>query len=153
MLRRASRLAPALVLALFAWTGLAQTAHAQSQWEDQVRSQLNLVMTFAESVGWQRTHDFFIGSLRDDESDTFTGDFEEGWEYRIVSFCDEDCTDIDLYLTDENDNEIDEDVSTNRVPIIECEPAWTGEFNIRVRMYECEVEPCYFGIGVFGRRK
>jgi hypothetical protein len=153
MLRRASRLAPALVLALFAWTGLAATAQAQSEWADQVRYQLDLVKTFAESVGWEQTHDYRIESLRDDESDEFTGDFREGWEYRIVAFCDEDCRDIDLYLEDENGNEIDSDVSTNDVPVIECDPAWSGEFQIRVRMYECEVEPCYFGIGVFGRRK
>jgi hypothetical protein len=70
-----------------------------------------------------------------------------------VAFCDEDCSDIDLYLEDENGNEIDSNVSTDDVPIIECRPAWSGRFQIRVRMYECSVEPCYFGVGVFGRHR
>lgn len=150
---RTARLAPAVVLALLASTGLATPVQAQSEWAEQVRFQLDLVKTFAESVGWQQTHDYRIESLRDDESDYYTADMRDGWEYRIVAFCDEDCSDIDLYLEDENGNELDSDVSTNDVPIIECRPAWNGEFRIRVRMYECSVEPCWFGVGVFGRRR
>ncbi len=150
---RVTRLAPALVLALFAWTGLATPAHAQTDWEGQVRFQLDLVKTFAASVGWEQTHEYRIEALQDDESDFYTADMDDGWEYRIVAFCDEDCSDIDLYLEDENGNEIDSDVSTDDVPIIECRPAWSGRFQIRVRMYECSVEPCYFGVGVFGRHR
>ena len=132
---------------------LAAPAHAQTDYESQVRFQLNIVKTFAESTGWERTHDFEIGSLHEGESDSFTGTFRDGWEYRIVSFCDEDCSDIDLYLQDGYDNEIDSDVSTNDVPVITCRPNRTGEYTIRLSMYGCSSEPCYFGIGVFGRRR
>jgi hypothetical protein len=132
---------------------LAAPAQAQSDYENQVRFQLGIVKTFAESTGWEQTHDYEIGALDDDESDAFTGDFREGWEYRIVSFCDEDCSDIDLYLRDQNGIEIDSDVSTNDVPVISCRPGKSEEYTIEVRMYECSSEPCYFGIGIFGRRR
>ena len=153
MSRRVTHLAPALVLALLTWSGFATPAQAQTEYESQVRFQLDLVKTFAQSVGWQQTHNYRIEALEDDADDYYTAEMDAGWEYRIVAFCDNDCTDIDLYLEDENGNEIDSDVSTNDVPIIECRPSWTGQFQIRVRMYECEVEPCYFGVGVFGRRQ
>jgi hypothetical protein len=152
MLRATLRAAFASGCAFILWAGLLATpAQAQSDYENQVRFQLGIVKTFAESTGWEQTHDYEIGSLDDGESDSFTGTFREGWEYRIVSFCDEDCSDIDLYLRDGYDNEIDSDVSVNDVPVMECRPSRTGEYSIQVSMYECSTEPCYFGIGVFGR--
>lgn len=154
MLRATLRAAVASGCTLIVCAGLlAAPAHAQSDYEGQVRFQLNLVKTFAESTGWEQTHDFEIGSLHEGESDAFTGTFHDGWEYRIVSFCDADCTDVDLYLRDEYDDEIDSDVSTNDVPIIRCRPSRTEEYTVQLNMYECSAEPCYFGIGVFGRRR
>jgi hypothetical protein len=132
---------------------LAAPAHAQNNYESQVRFQLDLVKTFAESTGWELTHEFQIGSLREGEDDAFTGTFRDGWEYRIVSFCDEDCSDVDLYLRDGYGDEVDSDVSTNDVPIIECRPSRTGDYTVQLSMYECSAEPCYFGVGVFGRRR
>lgn len=154
MLRATLRAALTSGCALIMWAGLlAVPAHAQSDYENQVQFQLNLVKTFAESTGWEQTHDYEIGSLHKGESDTFTGTFRDGWEYRIVSFCDQDCSDVDLYLRDPYDNEIDSDISTNDVPVIECRPSRTGEYTVQLSMYECSSEPCYFGIGVFGRRR
>jgi hypothetical protein len=154
MLRPTLRAASAAGITLLIGAGLlAAPAQAQSDYENQVRFQLGIVQTFAESTGWEQTHDFEIGSLDAGETDSFTGDFREGWEYRIVSFCDEDCSDIDLYLHDEDGDEIDSDVSTNDVPIISCRPRRSEEYTIEVRMYECSSEPCYFGIGIFGRRR
>ncbi len=154
MLRATLRAAIATGCALVMWAGtLAVPAHAQTDYESQVQFQLDLVKTFAESTGWEQTHDFEIGSLEEGESDAFTGTFRDGWEYRIVSFCDNDCSDVDLYLRDGDGDELDSDISTNDVPIIGCRPGRTGEYTVQLTMYECSVEPCYFGIGVFGRRR
>lgn len=141
-------------VAFIVGTGLvAAPVQAQTEYHEQVRFQLNLVKTFAESVGWELTHEYHIGSLNDNETDAFTGTLRDDWEYRIVSLCDVDCSDIDLYLRDEDDNELDSDVGIDDAPIIESRPRRTGSFTIEVRMYECSQEPCYFGIGVFGRRR
>lgn len=131
----------------------AAPGEAQTRYHDQVRFQLNLVKTFAESIGWEQTHEYHIGALDDDETDAFTSTFREGWEYRIVSLCDVDCSDIDLYLRDDDDDEIDSDTGVDDAPIIESRPRWTGQYTVQVRMYECKQEPCYFGIGVFGRQR
>ncbi|NIM49256.1 MAG: hypothetical protein GTN78_19755 [Gemmatimonadales bacterium] len=146
--------APHFCGAAFLFCGvLAGPVQAQTEYEGQVRFQLDLVKAFAQTVGYDQTHDYHIGALNDSDSDSFTVTLREGWDYRIVSFCDEDCSDIDLYLEDENDNEIDSDVEIDDVPIIESRPRWTGRFTIRVRMYECSAEPCYFGVGVFGTER
>lgn len=131
---------------------VARPALAQNEYEEMVRFQLGLVEAFANSVGYETSHEFHISSLPEGESDEFTATLDEGWDYRIVTFCDQDCDDVDLFLVDENGNDIDSDVSLDDMPIIESQPAWTGQFTIRVRMYSCSAEPCYFGIGVFGKQ-
>lgn len=128
-------------------------AAQNTEFENQVRFQLNLVKRFAETVGFAATHDFHVGSLRDDQSDQLTVTLEGGMEYRIVSFCDEDCSDVDLYLLDGKGNAVQEHTGTDDTPILEVRPDRGGSFTIRVRMYECSTEPCYFGVGVFGRRR
>ena len=73
-----------------------------------------------------------------------------GRDYRFVALCDEDCDDIDIYLEDLNGNVIDEDISINDAPVVGA----TGRgdrVRVRVRMYSCSVEPCYYALGMFVR--
>ena len=128
---------------------LVPTAGAQS-YADQVRSQLDGAKQALRSEGFTRSHDYKIESLDDGAEDTFTVDLEEGREYALVGACDVDCSDMDFWLYDENDNLIDSDTSTDDVPVVRVTPRWSGTFEIRVKMYECSNEPCFYGIGVFG---
>ena len=125
----------------------------QSQYHEQIRVQLGAVESTLLQEGYQQTHDFYIDALYEDDGDIYVLTLRDDMEYQIVAVCDEDCTDIDLYLYDENENLIDEDETDDDVPVIESRPRWTGGFGIEVEMYECYNEPCYFGIGVFGRRR
>lgn len=140
--------------AFLALTQIAtQTAQAQdaAKYEAQVRVQLDAVAEVAAENGYEQTHDYVIDRLDGDGEDSFTLTLEEGVTYTIASVCDEDCSDVDIRLYDENENLIDADESADDVPITEVTPAWTGEFTITVHMYECKREPCFYGIGVFGR--
>jgi len=128
---------------------LPPTVQAQS-YSAQVRSQLNTAQSTLRREGFTRTHDYEIDSLNDDAEDSFTLTLTGNREYAIVGACDNDCSDIDFWLYDENDNLIDSDTSTDDIPMVRVTPRWTGTFRIRVKMYECSVEPCYYGIGVFG---
>ena len=126
------------------------TPTAQAQYTAQVRRQLDAAGSTLSREGYSRSHDYEIDNLDDDAEDSFTLTLTQGREYAIVGACDNDCSDIDFWLYDENDNLVDSDTSTDDIPIVRVTPRWTGTFRIRVKMFACSAEPCYYGIGVFG---
>ncbi len=130
---------------------LAVPSAAQAQYEGQIRNQLHAIQTVAESADYRRTHEYQIDRLQHDRVVAFNVTLREGWEYQIASVCDNDCTDLDLEIYDEHENLIDADHEVDDMPIVGVEPLWTGRFTIRVRMHACSSEPCYFGVGVFGK--
>ena len=135
---------------LFAAFVLAVAPVAQAQYSNQVRNQLDAARATLAREGMSQTHDYEIDSLDDDAEDSFTLTLRADREYAIVGACDNDCSDMDFWLYDENDNLIDSDTSTDDVPVVRVTPRWSGQFRIRVKMYACSVEPCFYGIGVFG---
>ncbi|MEN8145121.1 MAG: hypothetical protein ABFS14_09240 [Gemmatimonadota bacterium] len=124
---------------------------AAAQYQGQVRTQLNAIQTVAESADFYRTHEYQIDRLPDDRGVAFTVTLREGIQYQIASVCDRDCTDLDLEIYDEHGNLIDADHEADDLPVVGVEPLWTGRFTIRVSMHACTSEPCYFGVGVFGK--
>ena len=130
---------------------LAFPATAEAQYEGQVRNQLHAIQTVAESADYRRTHEYQIDRLSHDRVVAFNVTLREGWDYQIASVCDLDCTDLDLEVYDEYENLIGADHERDDMPIVAVEPLWTGRFTIRVRMHACSSEPCYFGVGVFGK--
>lgn len=100
--------------------------------------------------GYELTHNIRTGYLRTGEVTNYYFNLSSGRNYIIYAVCDEDCGDIDLCLFDENDNEISCDNKTDSMPFVNVTPRWTGSFRLRVRMYNCRVNPCKFGIAVFG---
>ena len=138
---------PAALLA--AALALAAPAGAQS-YAAQVRVQLDAAAEALREEGFGKTHDYEIDGLDVDEEDTFSVTLEADRAYAFVGACDADCSDIDFWLYDEAGDLLDADTSTDDVPIVRVTPGASGPFQIRVRMIECAVEPCYYGIGVFG---
>lgn len=127
---------------------LAPNAEAQS-YSDQVRVQLDAAKQTLRSEGFSQSHDYEIDSLNDGAEDSFTVRLNADQDYALVGACDVDCSDMDFWLYDENANLIDSDTSTDSVPVVRVTPRWSGQFTIRVKMYECSSEPCFYGIGVF----
>lgn len=146
-MRRTTALAAA-VLAL----AVAAPASAQdNRFEEQVAFQMSIVESFARSVGFEKTHELLFSSLDEGESETFTLNVDAGMDYRMIALCDEDCDDIDIYLEDGAGNVIDQDVSVNDAPVVSLSARADTSYRLRVRMYTCSVEPCYFGVAIFGR--
>lgn len=131
---------------------LAAPAQAQdNRFEEQVAFQMSIVESFANSVGYEMTHDILFSALDEGESETFTVDVRAGFDYRMLALCDEDCTDIDVYLEDASGNALDQDVSLNDAPVVSMTARTDEQVRLRVRMYECSTEPCFFGVAIFGR--
>lgn len=128
------------------------TAQAQSQAiRELIAQQLLQAGIIFTAAGYELTHEIEYSSLNDGYSDTYTVNLQGGVEYKITAACDGDCGDIDLKLYDENGNLIDSDVETDDRPIVGVTPRWSGRFKLWVRMYDCTANPCYFGIGIFGK--
>lgn len=139
------------LLVLLAAAFAAPAAAQSNEFEQQVAFQMSVAEAFANSVGYEMTHSMIYSSLDEGESETFTLDVDGGKDYRMISLCDEDCDDIDIYLEDMNGNVIDEDISLNDAPVVGLTAKGESRYRIRVHMYSCSIEPCYFAIGVFGR--
>ena len=129
---------------------IATPAHGQSnEFEEQVAFQMSVAEAFANSVGFT-LDDMLFSSLDDGEEERMTFELQSGRDYRMIALCDEDCDDIDIYLEDMNGNVVEEDISIDDAPIVSA--AGRGErMRLRVRMYSCNVEPCYYAVGVFVR--
>jgi hypothetical protein len=136
---------------LSALTVLFTPGNAQAQYSSTVRRQLERVQSSIANYGFERSHNFTIDKMDEGENEYFTVTLDRGRAYMIAGACDQDCSDVDLKIFDENWNEIDADRRTDDLPVVAVTPSWTGRFNIKVTMYECSSEPCYYGVGIFER--
>ncbi len=131
--------------------GAAAPTIAQSSYEQEVNRLLNLTQNVANGRGFSSSHSRYNGQLNTNREDTVTLDLNAGTSYMMVAQCDRDCSDIDMWLYDENGNLIDSDVLVDDTPIVEVTPLRNARFSLRTRMITCSVEPCYYGIGVYAR--
>ena len=132
--------------------GAAALPAAAGKYTDQVNILLDRVDTAMAKRGFEQTHTPKIDKLRQGDSDSFSFTLKKGMSSTIVSVCDADCSDLDLVLRDEGGNDIDNDDQRDDMPIVSVQPKWTGKFTLRVKMYSCNNNPCYYGIGIYGAR-
>lgn len=130
---------------------LLLTATAQGgEYTDQVKAQLALVRMAGQNEGWQETHDNKFDSMDSGDSKTYNITLRSGRSYKVVGVCDNDCSDLDLAIY-YNGNLIKKDQQTDSVPIVEVTPIWTGQFELKVTMYACSNDPCFYGVSVLGK--
>ncbi|MBV9127390.1 MAG: hypothetical protein JO117_04815 [Verrucomicrobia bacterium] len=76
----------------------------------------------------------------------------KGNTYALVAGGCEDAYDVDVIVYDENGNVIGEDSDTAPVAVVEnITPAWTGDFFVRVRMYDCTSNGAHYVL-LLGRK-
>jgi hypothetical protein len=123
-----------------------------NHWIDTVRAQLVQAAIALNLDGdYELTHDPYGDTLSSRQNDSLLLNLDQGIDYAIVGVCDQDCRDIDLRLYDQNGNLIDSDTGYDDYPYIRVTPRWTGRFKLKVSMVSCSSNPCYYGIGTFGR--
>ena len=132
--------------------GAGAPSIAQSSYQEDVNRLLNLTQNLANQSGFSRSHSRHNGQLRNGQEETVTLLLDAGTSYMMVAQCDSDCSDIDLWLYDEKGNLIDEDTLVDDTPVLNVTPVRDARFSMRARMISCNVEPCYYGIGVYERK-
>lgn len=124
-----------------------------NEYERQVQAQLSRVSRDLEGDGYTQTHPTRSGSLDEGDERSFRVNLRTGFTYSIRGQCDADCDDMDLAIYDSNGNEVDSDYMIDDFPILTVRPNMTQEFRVVISMPGCSAEPCYYGVGIWGRRE
>ena len=144
------RVAVAVTVAL-AIVASSAAAQSESRWRTQVESQLKNAAKTLSDKGYEQTHETQIGTLHDDENDSFNLTLHSGTTYALVGVCDNDCKDLDLVLYDADGDQVDSDIQNDDVPIVQVTPRETQRYRVKVIMANCQTSPCWYGIGVYGK--
>lgn len=141
---------PLFCLAFLVLASISSAAFAQNEFLDLVESQLlDAAATFYDG-GYEGTHGPYTGMLNQGGESSVVLTLDGLRSYRITAACDQDCSDVDLYLYDEYDNLIDSDEEYDDYPLVSVTPKRRGRFTAVVRMASCDQQPCYYGVRAFG---
>ena len=144
------RIAVVVILALASGTPSAR-AQGEYQWRTRVETALTNSAKSLTAQGYEHVRETLIGSLHDSENDSITLTLHAGKKYALVGVCDSDCKDLDLVLYDANGDQIDSDIQNDDVPIVQVTPRETQRYRVKVIMANCQMSPCWYGIGVYGK--
>ncbi|HYO47549.1 MAG TPA: hypothetical protein VEY33_12765 [Gemmatimonadota bacterium] len=95
--------------------------------------------------------DMIVGFLRSGATVGLDLDLDLGGEYLIAGVCDQDCSDLDLELTDEQGAILFTDEMDDDEPVLQFTSPADGLHTIWVTMYACSVEPCSFAYKAYRR--
>ena len=135
-------LASLLFVATFAQQAVGQT-YAQQVW-DQLK-----VHYAAANLDDYYLENYILGKLSDDTSESWTFSMDASTDYVLTGACDNDCSDIDLLILNADGETVEEDTEEDDTPVVFFSPKKDGRYTVRVKMYACSDEPCYFGFGLF----
>ena len=138
---------PALVVLVAAPVALSAQSHAQLVW-NQLQERHNTVI----KDNYRITR-YLIGSLNDSGTDTWTMHFTAGRTYQITGACDADCRDIDIEVTDLNGRVIVADTEVSDLPNVAFNVDGSGDLKVKITMYQCSENPCFWGLGIWSRAR
>ena len=109
------------------------------------RSVRNGLVRFSKAIseqGYDTDGELLSGTVGSGASDINTVNLEAGVEYAIIAVCDEECTDIDLRISDRADATLAEDVNPDDNPIIEFTAPSSGAYQLDMIMFSCGADSC-----------
>ena len=121
---------------------------SEHEFQNQVRQQLIYIADRFSNEGFSLI-DSFVSGLSEGSTHSEWVTLEAGKTYFLNGVCDSDCTDIDLWLHDENGTLIDSDVEVDDYPYVTVVPQQTGNFVVTSSLPDCNANYCYYGIGLF----
>lgn len=93
--------------------------------------------------------DTINGMLPAGGSVMFEVNLRAGRSYVVMGACDSDCTDLDARVYGPANNELDEDVEMDDIPMLAFQAGSSGPHLIEVAMPGCSTANCYFGVRIF----
>jgi hypothetical protein len=117
-----------------------------------VEAQLREAIAEAASGGFTLQGRPIYGALNDGAAETIRVSLTAGNSYLIVGVCDEDCADMDLVLSDATGRSLAQDILDDDTPVLTLEITRSGGYDLRVRMPDCDVNPCGYGIAILAQR-
>ena len=127
----------------------AAPASAQNEYVQQVIRYLDAANSVMNGEGFTRTRAYTTASLASGTERVFTFPLQRDRNYALTGACDNDCSDIDFWLYDNNNNLIDSDTAADDRPVVNVTPVRNGTFRLKVRMHACSTSPCFYGFGIF----
>lgn len=88
------------------------------------------------------------GSMAQGDEFTFQARLEADVPTMIYAMCDNHCMDIDIEVADTEDLIVALDAEPDAEPFALWKPKENGMYTVTLTMYDCRVEPCYYGVGV-----
>lgn len=114
-------------------------------------NQLLKIGLLLELDGYQLTHQIEFDYLKKGQINEYTLILSKGTKYVIFATCDRDCGDIDLFLYDMRGNKLTYSDDTSDKPLIIYQPPLTQIYKLVVFMYDCSINPCRYGLAVYGK--
>lgn len=131
-------------------TMLTPTVVFANRYTDSIIHQLVQAARATGLRGYQY-RDADVGTMNHRSYQSLTVTLRAGVDYNFVGVCDQDCSDLDLWLYNEDGRLIDSDVAYDDIPVVGVTPRWTGRFRVKVSMESCRTGYCYYGVGLFQR--
>lgn len=115
---------------------------------DVVYSQLKWDLRYYEGLGYSFVN-YIFGKLDDNGVATWDFELSRLTQYVVTGVCDYDCDDLDLRLKTAFGTVVDSDYEIGFWPQVSVTPSWSQSYSVEVIMYDCNVQPCYYGIALF----
>lgn len=138
-------------------TSIPLGAHAQASPRDAVGVLLQDAARGAAEEGYREAPRVFdsrsvMGMLSRGGSVVLEANLRAGVRYTVVAVCDAECVDLDLRAhAPGGEDVLDEDVSTDDVPVLSFTATRDGPHPIAVIMSECRADMCHFGLKILSR--
>lgn len=121
---------------------------AQTNWKAEVNGQLNsprLAERLA-GLGYSRSHEAVYNMVTPGERRSIRFNMYAGRTYEVIGACDNDCSDLDLFVYDENGVLVTSDVENDDHPIVIFTVQRTAKYRVDVVMTRCATFSCGWGV-------
>ena len=140
-----------LALALACAALFCATPARAQQGQDLVRVLLDSATTLVEKEDFEEAHEPVYGRLEEGDDEELQMRVRAGQTYIFVGVCDENCSDLDIIVTDEDGDELESDVELDDTPMVMFEAKTSGTITVTVSMATCG-DDCHYGMGIYTDR-
>ena len=137
-----------LSLALACAALFCATPAPAQQGQGLVRVLLDSATTLVENGDFEEARGPVFGHLEEDQDEEFQLRVRAGHTYIFVGVCDENCSDLDIVITDEDGDELESDVELDDTPMVVLEAEETTTITVKVSMATCR-DDCHYGMGMY----